>query len=437
MAENNKKYLDRAGVAKLWELITDTFLDATSYALDKEEVRSDYEAKIQAVQDALNGLETQDATKIAELEQLIADNKEELDQAIEDKINAVVDNAPEAFDTLKEIAEYIGSDDNRTLDIISRVNELEEYTPLTAEEIVAICNAVAMTVKVSSKDEFLNALSQASGIVALEQDIDLGADLMNVAAGQELTIDLNGHDITSTNSARALQVNGGKVVIKGDGELTSTSARAIGVFNGGSLTIEGGTITSTTDVAVDVNGAGSEVVLNDGEIDAQEFGILATSGGKIEMNGGKIVTTDNCGLGGNGSNGKGDVEIVMNGGEIEANITSAGYVACGVYMPNTGSFTMNGGKITVNGGAGVVCRGGLTTINGGEIIATGDAEKTGKVGDSRIVVPCSAIVYDKNSKYPGASTLEVIIGADAKLSGAKSDIEIMSDEENPKVTDNR
>ena len=32
---------------------------------------------------------------------------------------------------------------------------------------------------------------------------------------------------------------------------------------------------------------------------------------------------------------------VMNGGKLIAHISSAGYIACGVYMPNNGKFIMN------------------------------------------------------------------------------------------------
>ena len=81
---------------------------------------------------------------------------------------------------------------------------------------------------------------------------------------------------------------------------------------------------------------------------------------------------------------------------------------------------------------------GKTIINGGEIVTTQHPTlEVGKVGDSRVVVPCSAVVYDKNSKYPAMDTLEVVIGKDAVLNGAHEDITIISDEENPNIVDNR
>ena len=41
---------------------------------------------------------------------------------VKDAINAVVDGAPETFDTLKEIADWIGSDESGTAELISKVN---------------------------------------------------------------------------------------------------------------------------------------------------------------------------------------------------------------------------------------------------------------------------------------------------------------------------
>mgnify|MGYP002860605433 CR=1 FL=1 len=166
--------------------------------------------------------------------------------------------------------------------------------------------------------------------------------------------------------------------------------------------------------------------MNSGEVTAQEVGVALFSGAKIVMNGGKITGVDNGPIMGNGTAGRGDVEIVMNGGELVANIQSSGYVACGVYMPNTGSFTMNGGKITANGGAGVVARGGDVKILGGEIITTAHPTLSeGKVGDSRVVVKCAPVVYDKYSSYPGANSLQLEIGANAVLTTSVEDADII------------
>ena len=99
------------------------------------------------LQAALNTLKSTHQTDVAELKSVIADilggsektSLKELADAIaklngddnvdgsvkkqvKDAINAVVDGAPEAFDTLKEIADWIGSDESGTAELISKVN---------------------------------------------------------------------------------------------------------------------------------------------------------------------------------------------------------------------------------------------------------------------------------------------------------------------------
>lgn len=56
-------------------------------------------------------------------------------QLVNDAVNEILDNAPEAFDTLKEVADWI--EDNSTiihnLEVI--VNELNKMKPISLEEI--------------------------------------------------------------------------------------------------------------------------------------------------------------------------------------------------------------------------------------------------------------------------------------------------------------
>ena len=290
---------------------------------------------------------------------------------------------------------------------------------------------------VTDKASVLNALTQIeeNGSLILEENLDMGNQIVNIPEGKSIVLDLSGKELDLGAAGAGIQVMGHLTVE--NGKINATK-RAIAAFQGGSITIGEGAEIVAGDCAVTATGAGSEIIVENGEVTAQEAGLLITTGAKATINGGKITGLDNSPIMGNGSKGQGDIEIVMNGGELIANIQSAGYVACGVYMPNSGSFTMNGGSIIANGGAGVVARGGVTTINGGSIVTTAHPTlETGKVGDSRIVVPCSAIVYDKNSKYPAMDTLQVIIGADAQLQGAHEDISIISDEENPNIIDNR
>ena len=146
----------------------------------------------------------------------------------------------------------------------------------------------------------------------------------------------------------------------------------------------------------------------------------------ITINGGTITGNDNCPIMGNGSptgaaNDGTNLNVIMNGGRLIAHIISAGYAACGVYIPNSGSFTMNGGEI-ISDGVGLVMRGGTVNLNGGNIIADGASGATGKVGDARQVVGSYAVSYDANSKYPAYETLALNIGENMVLQGTDGDI---------------
>ena len=440
---NIEKFLDKKGVKALWEEIYNTFTHKTEYELDKAEI----EANIETLQNDVEALQESGAgqavlDRVAALEENAAGEPGRIASAVQD----VLDGAPEAYDTLKEVADYIAADDGRAADMIERISALEnaEPTALTPAEVRDICTRVYEEMflhkyTVADSAEVLNALNNISdsGSIVLEDNVDLGNQIISIPEGKSVSIDLGGNELnmTSVGNYAGMQVMGDVSIENGT---INATKRALAVFNGGSLTIGEKANVISGDVAVSATGAGSEVVMDGGSITSQESGVLVTTGARMEMNDGVITGLDNGPIMGNGTRGQGDVEIVMNGGELVANIQSAGYVAVGVYMPNSGTFTMNGGKITANGGAGVVCRGGKTIINGGEIVTTQHPTlEVGKVGDSRVVVPCSAVVYDKNSKYPAMDTLEVVIGKDAVLNGAHEDITIISDEENPNIVDNR
>lgn len=343
------------------------------------------------------------STKLKALEAKVDANKDATDAAIEAKIAEVVDNAPEAFDTLKELADYVQSDDGRTLDIIERVNELEKMKSLTEEEVEAICARVAITTRVADAAEFKAAFNQ-SGIVKLSDNITLDEEVA-VAPGADITLDLNGKKLTSAGN-NFLNANGGSLTIE-NGEVSS--AGRIGyAANGGTLTIKNATLASG-DVALQATGEGSKLVIESGDITAQECGALVTTDAAFEMNGGTITSIDNAAIMGNGTvkpgNDQGHVVINFNGGELNCGITSAGYSACGIYMPNSGELNVTGGVINVEKGCGILMRAGQLNMTAGEIHCADNSGVeggfVGKVGDSRVVVPCAAIVMDDKAAYPG------------------------------------
>lgn len=195
-----------------------------------------------------------------------------------------------------------------------------------------------------------------------------------------------------------------KVTISG-GTINATSNGINAKY--GTVNISGGTIEGQTNfgVAVDkctVNISGTA------NITSQEFtvGTGYGTGAIVNISGGTLTARDNAVIGGNGNKtDKNNAERVnpnkfnISGGTFNGKIQSSGYVACGIYAPWKDEFNITGGTFIINGGAGIVARAGKVNISGGEFNCTGGT--SGKVGDSKIEVPGSAIVFDKNSNYPG------------------------------------
>lgn len=274
--------------------------------------------------------------------------------------------------------------------------------------------------------------------VTLNKNLALTSTLV-VPEGKTVTIDMGGKQITASGNVAPVWSSGGNIVLK-NGSVSADTA-AVVVRDGGSVVIENADITSNKNNAISAKEG--TVTINGGNISSQEAGVAGFKDSTIILNDGVLTGIDNCPLMGNGSaagsaNDGTNMNIIMNGGKLVAHIKSAGYAACGVYVPNSGSFTMNGGEI-ISDGAGLVMRGGKVTLNGGKITANGAAGATGKVGDSRVVVGSYAVVYDANSKYPAKDTLELVIGKDMVLEGTDGDLQILLEKETDtaNITDNR
>ena len=143
------KYLDYKGLSAYDRLIKELITKGNDSLVKMiEEVMGGSEVpSVAELQAALNTLQSTHQTDVAELKSVISDilggseetSLKELADAIaklngddnvdgsvkkqvKDAINAVVDGAPETFDTLKEIADWIGSDESGTAELISEVD---------------------------------------------------------------------------------------------------------------------------------------------------------------------------------------------------------------------------------------------------------------------------------------------------------------------------
>ncbi len=188
-----------------------------------------------------------------------------------------------------------------------------------------------------------------------------------IPAEKKLTLDLNGKTITHSGTAI---INNGTLIVK-NGTVVSTGNCGIGVGDSSDTTIESG---------VTVNAQESAVITS------------KSTGASITINGGTFTSTDNAVIAGNGSARDGEPNtITINGGTFNGGITSAGYIACGIYAPWKDIITVNGGTFNITNGIGVVARAGQTTINGGTFICTGSAK--GGVGDKHFDMDAAQALY--------------------------------------------
>lgn len=463
----DKTYLDQEGLERLVRYINDALRGKANAGDIPEDValkedladflkRADVEGYIdedelaaaldpyatqQAVEDALADYATSDdladlrteVTALYHFKGNVADL--EALQAIENPHEGDVYNIG---DTGINAAWVIGDDGEGYWDEFGGPVDLSDYMlredvdaiPIPTVDAILYGGASAMVSDMAGINAML-ANSEPEVEITLTKNIPSAA-MITVPEGKKVTLDLGGNKVSG--NSWLINVAGGEAVLK-NGVIESL-ARPVYVSNG-TVTLEDDVVvTSLNDVAINATGENAKVVMNGGKVNAQESGVLVTSGAAVEMNGGEIECTDNCPIQGNGTAGQGNVNIVMNGGKLTAHITSAGYIACGVYMPNSGSFTMNGGEIESDG-AGIVMRGGKVNLNAGSVVANGAAGVLGKVGDSRVVVGPYAVVYDANSKYPAMDTLGLTIGAAMRLEGTDGDLSVLPGDGTENIVDNR
>ena len=222
---------------------------------------------------------------------------------------------------------------------------------------------------------------------------------------------------------------------------------SIRAYNGAAIKVESGTVVSTQSVALFAVGdetgqkdIASSIEITGGYVKAQEFGASPQGrGASVTVNGFAVIESlDNAAVAGNGTNepGKklgGTSITIMGKCWLIGRIQSPGYAACGIYHPQQGTLTIkyNAGipNIVAINGAGIVMRGGTLDYRAGNIIATGDANFVGKVGDSRVVVGTSGIVYDRDCDYYDAANVKITIpsSGEKKVVGAKAAIQVIND----------
>lgn len=231
----------------------------------------------------------------------------------------------------------------------------------------------------ASLNDAVNA-AQSGDTVTLLKDTNSG---FTVPAGKTIIFDLHGNKIE--RARQAIQNNGTLTICDSakTGAIISTGSQAIGVGYDSTTTIDYASVSSVEGAVITGYATGATITIKDGVFSASDNAVIAGNGNATNASGTSRVNANT---------------ITILGGTFNGGTTSEGYVACGIYAPWKDNVTVEGGTFNITGGAGIVARAGNVTIKGGEFNTTGNA--IGKVGDSRVVVPCSALVFDSEAEYP-------------------------------------
>ena len=224
--------------------------------------------------------------------------------------------------------------------------------------------------------------SNTATTIELKKSVQID-DSIVIPAAKSIELDLNGNIITC---AKTVILNNGNLTIKDSGEnggIVSTGNVAVAVGDNSVTTINSGSFTGVEGAVITGYATGAKIYINNGNFTASDNAVIAGNGNRTNHNNVERVTAN---------------EIIIKDGTFNGGITTAGYVACGIYAPWKDNITVSGGTFNITKGAGVVARAGNVTITGGTFNVTGNV--TGKVGDSRVVVPCSPIVFDSAANYP-------------------------------------
>lgn len=254
-----------------------------------------------------------------------------------------------------------------------------------------------------------DALAAANGPVmnpkiTLENDIIGPLTITNTLTGSRaaLTLDLNGHNITSENEGECA------VIVKQ-----------------GEVWLQNGTIESKKFVGVklDSHAKGAKVYIKDCTVNSVQGAVCTgtATGCSITIYGGSFTATNDAVIAGNGSlnyantteaRDKGNYISIktLNGKApvINGYTAKAANVACGIYAPWKDDITINAAKINIENGVGILSRGGNIVIKDAEIITTG-GDRVGKVPDSGTNVPCKTVYIDKACDYPALENAAITI----------------------------
>lgn len=266
--------------------------------------------------------------------------------------------------------------------------------------------------------------------VMVTKDISIVAALPTNPSGKTIHFDLNGHDLTYSDSLP----NDGTMEIldSGTGGSLTVNNGVPTITNNGTLTVSSGEIISTSNRAI-YNDDNATLTISGGEIKALNTATDAVYDGTTTMTGGTItVSTNNTGKGINGSGS-------MSGGAI--NVTTTNGDGVGVSRGECSTFNFSGGTITINAddeSYGIHCR--TTTMTGGTINSHSDSDYSYGIYGTYSTISAGVInSTSENDNSYGVNTDEITISGTAavhakSLSGSRPVYGLLGDDDTVSVS---
>ena len=185
----------------------------------------------QWVQNFHNSSASELQASVEALEQLVGEGT--VDERVAAAVASIIDNSPETFDTLKEVADWIESHGEAAAALIERVSELESEVAAVdkkADDIYAAIQSISGTY---IEALFLNPIAYDNSLPIAEQIAALGE-------GDKLVIDADTDAVVSENIA----INSDCVIEAEGVEFTGD----ITVADGTAVTVIGATFSGTVTV---------------------------------------------------------------------------------------------------------------------------------------------------------------------------------------------
>lgn len=223
---------------------------------------------------------------------------------------------------------------------------------------------------------------------------------------KSVTFDLGGNTVSADDDVFYIAEDGLTVNFK-NGNIVSTKYGGL-FFKQGcqneNITFDNCNITGVEGAIATSTLTGSTITINGGTYVSSNNAVILTNGNKLMFPNDVTNTAER----------ENPNNIIINGGTFKGQMSDEAYdernsIACGIYAAWKDNIIVNDGTFEIEKGVAVLCRGGKVTIKGGTFTTTDPDKKTGRVGDSRIVVPCKTVYLDKASQYPDYENAKIEI----------------------------